>query len=186
MGRFRQAMQALPLTARLVLAIASGCSYGVLGLLAERSDAFDAVLTRANTAWHIIAIVFGALVMAPYAAASRLALARALAMCLASIAIYYGAVRFVVDGPFGYDSMAPFLIAGGGAALLVGVAVLLLSSRPFQRPLIPATLAAGAIGGAAFDVNFGLDADLNLAVAHVAWQALVCVALYLGFRDAKR
>ncbi|MGH8250115.1 MAG: hypothetical protein ACREVI_05385 [Steroidobacteraceae bacterium] len=184
-ARLRQAMHAPPLPAKLVLAIVSGCTYGLMAWLTERSEAFDVLLSRGKAAWHLIAIVFGALVMAPYASASPRPLLRALAMCIASAAIYYSSVRFIVDGPFGYDSLAPFLLVGGAAALLVGGAVTLLSSQRFSALLVYWTLAAGAAGGATFDVDFGLASDLNLAVAHVAWQALVCIALHFGFRQSR-
>ena len=54
---------------------------------------------------------------------------RAAAMCVASAAIYYVAVRFVVDGPFHYDTMTSFAVSGAGAALLTGLAVVVLAPR---------------------------------------------------------
>ncbi|MDP9199488.1 MAG: hypothetical protein M3O07_09785, partial [Pseudomonadota bacterium] len=53
--------------------------------------------------FHLIGLVFGALVLAPYAARAMHRAARMLGLSVASAAIYYLAVRFIVDGPLGYS-----------------------------------------------------------------------------------
>ena len=63
--------------------------------------------------------MFGAFVLAPYAGASRRVL-RGIALAVAAAAIYYAAVRFVVNAPAGLDALATFVLAGAGAALLCG------------------------------------------------------------------
>ena len=75
--------------------------------------------------------MFGALVMAPYARAPR-RLLRGIALAIAAAAIYYGAIRFVVDVPIGLDAMATFMIAGAGAALLCGLAVAVIAPQAFN------------------------------------------------------
>ena len=74
--------------------------------------------------------------------------------------------------------MASFLLAGAGAAVLCGVAVVVLAPSGFEWRLWPLLLVAGAIGGATFDLNFAFDPVL--LIAHAAWQLLVCLALHLG------
>ncbi len=177
----RQPLASLNLPTKLALALVSAGSYGLLTFLSERSEALDALLSRANSGMHLIAVVFGALVMVPYVAPSGRWLLRAVAMCVASAAIYYAAVRFVVDGPLGYDTMTSFAASGAGAALLTGLAVVVLGPRPFQAKLIPLTLVAGAAGGSVFDHKFSIDETMLLG--HLAWQSLVCLALHYCFRE---
>jgi hypothetical protein len=176
-----QPLASLNLPAKLALAFVSAGSYGLLAFLSERSEALDAFLSRANTGMHLIAVVFGALVMVPYIVPSGRWALRAAGMCVASAAIYYAAVRFVVDGPLGYDSMTSFALSGAGAALLTGVAVVVLGPRPFRPILIPLMLAAGAAGGIVFDHKFSIDQTMLLG--HVAWQSLVCLALHFSLRE---
>jgi hypothetical protein len=123
--------------------------------------------------------VFGALVLAPYARAPH-RVARGVAIAAASAGIYYLAVWFVTGGPAGLESAVSFVLAGAGAAILCGVAVVVLAPRGFAWRLLPLLLVAGAVGGAAFEINFA--ADPVLLIAHAAWQLLVCLALHLGLR----
>jgi hypothetical protein len=107
---------------------------------------------------------------------------RGIALAAASAATYYLAVRFVVDGPPGLDSLTSFVLAGGGAALLCSLAVIVLAPRAIDwRPLLLA-LVAGAVGGAAFELKFAFDAQL--VIGHAGWQLLVCLALHFGFQYA--
>ncbi len=129
---------------------------------------------------YVVGSVFGALVLAPFVGA-RQRVARFVAMCVASAAIYYLAVRFVVDGPIGYDMILSFILAGGVAAPLSGLAVVLIAPRAFSWRLVALTFVAGAIGGATFDLKFSFDS--NLLVGHAVWQMLVCLALNFSFRD---
>lgn len=123
--------------------------------------------------------VFGACVLGPYAATSH-HVPRILALAAASAAIYWLAVRFVADGPIPYDSIVSLIVAGSGAALLCGLAVVFIAPRAFSWGLVPLLLAAGALGGAAFEIRIPKD-DL-LLVGHATWQLLVCLALHYGFR----
>jgi hypothetical protein len=105
---------------------------------------------------------------------------RILALAAASAAIYWLAVRFVADGPIPYDSIVSLIVAGGGAALLCGLVTVVIAPRAFSWGLMPLLLAAGALGGAAFEVR--IPNDELLLVGHAAWQLLVCLALNYGFR----
>ena len=96
--------------------------------------------------------------------------------------IYWLAVWFVTDGPIGYNAITSFVLAGAGAALLSGFAVVALAPRAFVLRLVAFTLVAGAIGGAAFDLKFAFDQ--YLLAGHCAWQILVCLALHFSFRTA--
>jgi hypothetical protein len=183
-GRFWRAVQSLPLPGKLVLAALSAGSYWFIN---ELGDRFDWEITIfGNFVWpsHLVAMIFGALVMAPYAAASRMRLPRMLTMCVASAFIYFYAIKFVADGPFSYNAITPFLISGGGAALLVGLAVVVLAPRSASWRLFALCLVAGVIGGAAFEESLWLGSDFEVFGGHLAWQALVCLALHLGLRPA--
>jgi hypothetical protein len=179
----KQPLASLNLPTKLALALISAGSYGVLTFLSERSEALDTFLSRANSGMHLIAVVFGALVMVPYVVPTGRWVLRAAAMCIASAAIYYAAVRFVVDGPFGYDTMTTFAVSGAGAALLASLAVVVLGPRPFQARFIPLMLVAGAAGGIVFDHKFSIDESMLLG--HLVWQSFVCLALHFSFRETQ-
>jgi hypothetical protein len=177
----KQPLASLNLPSKFALALVSAGSYALLTFLSERSVALDTFLSKANAGMHLVAVVFGALVMVPYVTASGRWALRAAALCVASAAIYYVAVRFVVDGPFHYDTLTSFAVSGAGAALLTGLAVVVLGPHQFRAKLIPLMLGAGAAGGIVFDHKFSIDESMLLG--HLAWQALVCVALHFSFRE---
>ncbi len=180
----KQEPQSLNLWAKVALALVSAGTYGLLNSLSARSEALDAILSKANSGMHLIGIIFGALVMVPYVAPAGRRVLRAVTMCIASAAIYYAAVRFVADGPLGYNTITSFVLSGSGAALLTGLTVVVLGPRPFPARLIPLMLAAGAAGGAVFEYKSSIDETMLLA--HAAWQLLVCLALHFSFRETPR
>jgi hypothetical protein len=166
---------------RLLLAMASIVAYAVL---VQLTPVFESVEggPNMNTVFHlVVGAVFGAFVLAPCARAPRRVL-RGFALAVAAAAIYYAAVRFVVNAPAGLDALATFVIAGAGAALLCGLAVAVIAPQPFGLRLAMLLLVAGAAGGAVFDVKFSIDP--NLLFGHAAWQLLTCMALYFGLRSA--
>jgi hypothetical protein len=169
------------LLAKYALALVSLIAFVAISLLGEHLASgggfseFGFWLRRATGA------VFGACVLGPFAAAAH-RVERILALAVASAAIYWLAVRFVADGPIPYDSIVSLVVAGSGAALLCGLAVVFIAPRAFSWRLVPLLLAAGALGGAAFEIRIPND-ELLLA-GHAAWQLLVCLALHLGFRQA--
>jgi hypothetical protein len=165
---------------RIGLALASIVAYGVLALIAEKLEAVDGIPETGLWFHYLVGAVFGALVLAPYIG-PRQRVIRFLAMCIASAAIYYLAVRFVIDGPIGYDMITSFILAGSAAALLSGIAVVAIAPRAFSLKFVPLALAAGALGGAVFDLKFSFDP--NLLIGHAVWQLLVCLALNFSFRD---
>jgi hypothetical protein len=177
---FWRAVQSLPLWARLALAIVSAGAYWVIGTLGARFDWDETIF--GDVAWqsHLIAAIFGALVMAPCIIASRLRWPRVAAMCVASALIYFYAVKFVIDGPLSYNTITPFLISGGGAALLVGLSVVALAPQRASARLLLLCLLAGVIGGATFDDSIWLDSGFAEIGGHFAWQVLVCLALHFG------
>ena len=184
-SRFWRSVQSLPLPAKLALAVVSASSYGWIQWLVTLLDDWSGS-DLSNTVWpgHMIAAVFGALVMAPYVVASRLRVVRILAMCAASAAIYFYAIKFVIDGPFSYDTITPFLISGSGAALLVGLSVAILAPRRASWRLFVLCLVAGVIGGAAFNDAIWLGSGFAEIGGHLIWQFLICLALHLGLRTA--
>jgi hypothetical protein len=174
----------LSLQAKLLLAAVSASTDWILNVLADWSNAVGELLSKGDALFHVTGIVFGALVMAPYVTSANRRVLRVVAMCIASAAIYYGAVRFVVDGPFGNSTLVPFLISGGGAGLLVGLTIVLLGPRRLRWILIPSTLVAGAIGGVAFDGGFDSSSEAGQFAGFAAWQVLVCLALHFSFKQA--
>lgn len=178
-------IRTLTLRSKLALAVISASSYWFLGFLAEQSEALDGLLSKANSGLNLIGALFGALVMAPYLASSDRRIMRATTMCISSAAIYYAAIRFVVHGPFGYETIIPFLISGGGAALLVSASVVLIAARRARWALLPMAAIGGALGGAVFEWSVGVESEVALIAGHLAWQVLVCVALHFGLRPSR-
>ncbi len=166
---------------KFALALASVLAYAVIAEVAEALDAADRFPDAGLWFHDVVGGVFGALVLSTYIGTQQ-RIVRFAAMCGAGAAIYYVAVWFVTEGPIGDDVITSFILAGGTAALLSGLAVVLIAPRRFSWRLLPLTLLAGALGGAAFELKFAFDQ--SLLVGHAAWQLFVCLALYFGFRDA--
>ncbi len=166
---------------KFALAVASVLAYAVIAEVAGALDAADRFPDAGLWFHDVVGGVFGALVLSTYIG-TRQRVIRFLVMCGAGAAIYYFAVWFVTEGPIGYDVTTSFILAGSFAALLSGLAVVHTAPQRFSWRLLPLTLLAGALGGAAFELKFAFDQ--NLLVGHAAWQLLVCLALFFGFRDA--
>ena len=164
---------------KVALALVSVVAYSVIAELADRFEANESVPDIGQWFHYVAGAVFGALVLAPYLGAPQ-RIIRFVLLCIASAAIYWLAVWFVTDGPTGYDAITLFVLAGAGAALLSGLAVVAIAPRSFDLRLIGFTLVAGAIGGAVFDLKFA--SDQYLLAGHGAWQMLVCLALHFGLR----
>ena len=161
------------------LALTSVVGYAVIAQLADALDPIESIPDAGLWFHYLVGAVFGALVLGPYVGPNQRVLRIGL-LSIASAVIYYLAVRFVADGPMGYDAITSFVIAGSGAAVLCGIATIVLAPRGPDWRVVPLAAAAGAIGGAVFDVKFAFDP--NLLVAHAAWQLLVCLALHFGLR----
>ena len=168
-----------PLLIKLSLALVSVIAYSIIAELADRFEAIESVPDTGLWFHYVVGAVFGALVLAPYLG-PRQKIVRLILLCAASALIYWLAVWFVTDGPIGYNAITSFVLAGAGAALLSGLAVVALAPRAFDLRLVAFTLLAGVIGGAAFDLKFAFDQ--YLLAGHAAWQMLVCLALHFSFR----
>jgi hypothetical protein len=166
---------------KYALVFASLVAYAVIWQIAEALDPIEGFPDAGLWFHYVVGAVVGALVLGPYAAPDRRAL-RVLALAAASAIIYYLAVRFVAEGPIGYDVILSFVLAGSGAALLCGLALVAIAPRPFAWRLVPLLLAAGAAGGAAFELELAFDPVL--LVGHAAWQMLVCLALHFALRPS--
>lgn len=169
----------MPLVAKWLMTLASLAGYVALALLAEHLAATGHIQGGRPWFHYVAGAVFGALVLGPYAAAA-LRVPRILGLAAASAAIYWLAMRFVADGPIPYDSIVSLIVAGSGAALLCGLTVVFIAPRAFAWGIVPLLLAAGALGGAAFEIR--IPNDELLLVGHAAWQLLVCLVLHSGFR----
>jgi peptidoglycan/LPS O-acetylase OafA/YrhL len=177
-GDFRN--PTLPGKLALVLVSIAGYWLSVVLAAAVDQDATDWISFPLH---HAPGMIFGLLVMGPYVARSPYAL-RLIAMAVASAVIYYLAVLFVVKGPFSYNTITPYLVAGGTAASLVSATTMLVAPRVWRwMPLLIAAIA-GIAGGAMFQWDpLARSEWFALIVPHAAWQALVCVALHLGLRS---
>lgn len=162
------------------LALTSVVAYEVIAQLANALDAIEGIPDPGLWFHYVVGAVFGALVLGPYVGPKQRAL-RIFLLAVASAGVYYLSIRFVADGPFSYDATTSFVVAGIGSAVLCAVATILLAPRAPDWRVVPLAALAGAIGGAAFDLNLSFDQDL--LVPHAVWQLLVCLALHLGLRD---
>jgi hypothetical protein len=164
-----------------MLAMASVVTYAVLVQFTQLFETFDSV-PGMNTLFHLlVGAIFGALVLAPFARAPRRG-ARGILLAIASAAIYYDAIYSVLEGPASLGPLASLVIAGAGAALLCGLAVVLIAPGRFTPRLGIALAIAGAIGGIAFDLKLAFDP--HLLIGHAAWQLPVFLALNFARDEA--
>jgi len=162
------------------LALTSVVAYAVMVQISNALEHVEAIPDVGLWLQYVLGAVFGALVLGPYVGSKQ----RALRVCLLAVAgagIYYLAIRFVADGPFSYNATTSFVIAGVGSAVLCAVATILFAPCAPDWRVVPLAAVAGAIGGAAFNLDLSFDQDL--LVPHAVWQLLVCLALHLGLRD---
>src|SRR6185503_1702488 len=108
------------------LALTSVVAYAVIAQLADALEPIEAIPDAGLWFHYVVGAVFGALVLGPYVGTNHRAM-RILSLSVASAVIYYLAVKFVVDGPIGYEAITSFVIAGAGAAVLCGVATVFLA-----------------------------------------------------------
>lgn len=170
---------------KYVLALASLAGYIGLALMADHLGATGRMHDAGFWFQYAAGAVFGALVLGPYALLPHRAL-RIVALAIASAAIYWLAVRFVVEAPLPFGSIVSLGVAGGLAALLSGLAIVVIAPWPSSWRALALLAAAGAAGGAAFEIR--VFDDGLLLVGHAAWQLLVCLALHFGLavRDPSR
>lgn len=168
----------LQLLGKYALVLVSLAAYVGLSLLTEHLESTGAVPDPGSWLQLAAGAAFGVLVLGPYAAAAC-RLPRILALAAVSAAIYYGAIAFVANGPLSGDLIVSLVLVGSGAALLSGLAVVVIAPRKPAWRLMPLLLVAGAGGGAAFELKVANDG--LLLVGHAAWQLLVCFALHYGF-----
>lgn len=166
------------LISKFLLALASVASYALVSTLAESIEPIESVPEPGLWFPYLAGAIFGAFVLLPYVGADRRPL-RIATLCVASALIYRLAVWFVTAGPFDYDMLVTFVLAGAGAAILCAIAVVLLAPQPWRRRALVFALVAGAAGGAAFELK--LASDQFLLLSHGIWQILVCLALHAGF-----
>lgn len=179
MSRGPSAVAGFSLLAKLLLALASVAAYALIATLAESVEGLESVPDAGLWFHHVVGAVFGALVLGPYVGPRQRVL-RFMALAAVGSLIYWLAVRFVSEGPIGFNATTSFVIAGAGAAVLSGLAVAVIAPRAYGVPVFALTLVAGVAGGASFELK--IAADAFLLVSHAAWQLLVCLALHAGFR----
>jgi hypothetical protein len=184
----------LPLVPRLALAAISGA----LTFPANRLDTvLGPGLYPPVFSWWLIlhALFFALLVMAPFVSTVRNRGLRIVTLCVASILSYDAAMRIpdIVPSNLITDT-GDFLLAGITGALLVATAVRFISPVRVRVGYWAYTTVAGLAGGLIFSRTFGLcDWDqcrpawliVPYASGWIAWQSLVCAAMYLGVRQAE-
>ncbi|MGE0030882.1 MAG: hypothetical protein AB7T20_07160 [Steroidobacteraceae bacterium] len=172
------------LPGKLALVLVSIAGYWLSAVLVEGVDP-DAANWLAFPLHHAPGLIFGLLVMGPYVARPPYAL-RLIAMAVVSAVIYYLAVLFVIEGPFSYNTITPYLVSGGTAAALVATSAMLLAPRVWRWMPLWVAAIAGIVGGATFEWDPLAGSEwFALVVPHVVWQTLVCLALHLSLRPAR-
>jgi hypothetical protein len=182
----------LPLMPRLALAAISGA-------LTFPANRLDTVLGPGTYpplfSWWLIlhAVFFGLLVMAPFVSALRHRGLRILALTIASVFSYDAAMRIpdIVPSNLITDT-GDFMMAGLTGALLVATAVRFIAPLRVVPAYWAYTTVAGLAGGFLFAQVFEFcDWDrcrtawliVPYASAWIAWQSLVCAAMFLGLRQ---
>ena len=184
----------LSLAPRLALAAISGA----LTFPANRLDTWlgPGMYPPLFSWWLVLhAVFFALLVMAPFVSTPRYRRLRIVTLCAASVLSYDAAMRIpdIVASNLISDT-GDFMLAGVTGALLVATAVRFLGPLQVRSGYWVYTAIAGLAGGLIFSRTFGLcDWDqcrtawliLPYASGWVAWQSLVCAAMYLGVRQAE-
>lgn len=181
----------ISLLPRLALAALSGLLTYPASLLGDALDRFGPAPVLE---WWIIlhGILFGALVMTPYISSDKRIALRATAMIIASVLAYYAAIKLpeLLVIPFDEDAIA-FIESGVIGAGLVALATRFIAPLSTLARYWGLTLLAGVIGGAIFSQTFDdcvLDSCDSLikilwySFGWIAWQMLVCAAIWVGIR----
>ena len=175
--------------ARVVLALISALLWWALtevdGVLSGSTRGFPTYATGA---------VYAALVLVPYLPGLKGTLIlRALALLICGALSYYLAIRVFIWAPgilkeigrLGFIGILAALIIGIGARFIIPLAI----RRDGWLMLAGAGLVGGVVIGIGYGPGFSMVHVMNgplLLPGHIAWQVLVCLALYYGSnRDAK-
>ena len=165
----------------------------------EISANADSLHLDAQITFWVTGAVFSALVLVPYLPGLKGAsLLRALALLLCGSLSYWTAVYFAVDDDLNIQRNLPAFfassviwigIAGVIGALIVGIGARLFIPLALRwrgwLMLAGAGLLGGMILGISLDAGFSIWGPTNYDYwlpGHMAWQVLVCLALYYGSR----
>ncbi len=130
--------------------------------------------------------IFGAFVLIPHIRSKPHRAYRAVGLVVASVLIYWVAVRLAVEqyGPLDLDYEIATVVSGIVGALLVTVATKFIAPLSVSWKLWVYSAISGLIGGLVLDFQGvpspGLYQDLLAVLGYVIWQVLVCLALYFG------
>ena len=181
----------LPLGLRLALAAFSG----ILTYPANRLDTLmgPECYPPVFSWWLILhGLLFGFLVMAPFVTSNRHRRIRVLMLAVASVFIYDLAIR--IPDLIAIEILGDtgdFIVAGISGAVLVATAVRFIAPLRVTPAYWGFSFLAGLIGGLVFSQAFEVcEWDkcarawmiLPYAAGWIAWQSLVCAAMFLGVR----
>lgn len=182
----------MSLAPRLALAAISGA----LTFPANRLDTYlgSGAYPPLFSWWLILhGIFFGVLVMGPFVSGRRYRGLRVVALTVASVFSYDAAVRIPDILPNNqFTDTGDFMLSGLTGALLVATAVRFIAPLRVAAPYWAYSALAGLAGGLIFSQVFELcDWDhcrtawliLPYTSGWVAWQSLVCAAMFLGLRQ---
>jgi hypothetical protein len=169
--------------ARVVLALISALLWWALteieGVLTGPTPGFPTYATGA---------VYAALVLVPYLPGLKGTLKlRALALLICGALSYFLAIRIFIWAPgilkeigrLGFVGILAALIIGIGARFFIPLAIRLDG----WLMLVGAGLVGGVVIGIGYGPGFSMANIMNyphLLPGHIAWQVLVCLALYYG------
>ena len=178
----------LSLAPRLALAVVSG-------LLTYPAIKIDSALGPDNyllVEWWVLlhGLTFGLLVMAPFVTSDRYRALRVAGLAVVSVVIYDLAIRMPNFITFDLDGdLDDFLISGVTGALLVAAALRFIAPLDVKPSYWGFAVLAGIVGGGIFALTFDVCRwdhcsspwqILQYSFGWVAWQSLVCAAIYSG------
>lgn len=152
--------------------------------IVEGADVLDGAIV--GNSMYATGAVYSALVLLPYLPSLKGGLMlRALALLFCGALSYWSSINLFVR--LGDSSGFMLEIAGVVGAVIVGIGARLLIPLTLRWSGWLMLVAAGCLGAIVLDIGIDLSFTMQNAVSneyllpgHVAWQVLVCLALYYG------
>ena len=160
---------------RALLVLVSGASFWPISYIAGP-------LARDIVSFVLVGGIFGLCVLVPFITSPLRRMERVLGLLVGSILIYIVAVKLAVKGygPLQLGGNAGIVTSGVLGAMLVGVLTKFIVPLRTTKRFFMYVPVAGLIGGVLFSMLWNSKYEAVTAIAYIAWQLPVFLALYFG------